>query len=128
MNEGVRTCETVMLLVVSVPVLSEQMTSAHPRASTVGSLRTTALRLAIRITPKARVTVTTIGRPWKKVVKVRQCRKEVVPSGQKGKQSWGNELDHCKFPVRFGNLNLATLPTNLRDGGHGEADTDVEHV
>ena len=64
MNDGVRTCETVMLLVVSVPVLSEQMTSAHPRASTVGSLRTTALRLAIRITPKARVTVTTMGRPW----------------------------------------------------------------
>ena len=63
MKVGVRTCETVMLLVVRVPVLSEQMTSAQPRASTVGSLRTTAFRLAILMTPKARVTVTTMGRP-----------------------------------------------------------------
>ena len=98
MNEGVRTCETVMLLVVSVPVLSEQMTSAQPRASTVGSLRTTALRRAIRTTPKASVTVTTMGRPCKQCCQMSDC------------------------PLPPGN------PAYLGDGRHGEADAHVEHV
>lgn len=34
-----------------------------PRVSTVGSFLTIALRLAIRMTPSAKVTVTTIGKP-----------------------------------------------------------------
>ena len=38
--------------------------SRLPSASTVGSFRTTAFLLAMRMTPKARVTVTTMGRPW----------------------------------------------------------------
>ena len=42
MKVGVRTCETVMLLVVRVPVLSEQIKSTQPSASTVGSRFTTA--------------------------------------------------------------------------------------
>ena len=48
---------------VSVPVLSEQMTSTDPSVSTAGSLRTRALRFNIRCAPSARVNVTTAGSP-----------------------------------------------------------------
>ncbi len=46
---------------VSVPVLSEQMTDVHPSVSTAGSLRIRALRLTIRCTPIASEIVTTAG-------------------------------------------------------------------
>lgn len=46
-----------------IPVLSEQTTLTEPRASTDGSFLTIALRRDIRKTPKARVTVVTIGKP-----------------------------------------------------------------
>jgi len=45
------------------PVLSEQITLTLPRVSTEGSFLTIAFRFDIRRTPRARVTVTTIGRP-----------------------------------------------------------------
>ena len=48
---------TVMAFCVSVPVLSEQMTVTDPRVSTAGSLRTRALRRAIRRAPRARAVV-----------------------------------------------------------------------
>ena len=48
------TATTVIWLVVSVPVLSEQMTVVQPRVSTEGSLRTMALRFAILRVPRAR--------------------------------------------------------------------------
>src|SRR5690606_36507698 len=54
---------TVILFWVSVPVLSEQITDAQPKVSTEGSLRTIALRLIIRCTPRARAMVTIAGRP-----------------------------------------------------------------
>ena len=54
---------TAMLLVVSVPVLSEQMTVVQPRVSTAGSVRTMAFRRAIFWEPRARHVVTTAGRP-----------------------------------------------------------------
>uniref|UniRef100_A0A6B0U9C7 Secreted protein n=1 Tax=Ixodes ricinus TaxID=34613 RepID=A0A6B0U9C7_IXORI len=57
------TLQTVISFLVSVPVLSEQTTLTHPSVSTVGSFLMMAFLLAMRITPKARVTVTTIGRP-----------------------------------------------------------------
>ena len=63
-SEGVATLATLISLVVSVPVLSLQMKSTQPSASTVGSRFTTALLRAMRITPKASVTVTTMGRPY----------------------------------------------------------------
>lgn len=47
----------------SAPVLSEQMTETEPSVSTDGSFLTIALRFDIRRTPRARVTVTTMGRP-----------------------------------------------------------------
>jgi hypothetical protein len=47
----------------SVPVLSEQITDTEPRASTEWSFLTMALRLAMRSTPRASVTVVTIGKP-----------------------------------------------------------------
>ena len=47
----------------SVPVLSEQMTVVDPSVSTECRRFTMALRLAIWLTPTARVTVTTAGRP-----------------------------------------------------------------
>ena len=54
---------TVISLRVSVPVLSEQMTVTEPRVSTLGSLRTKALRRTRRCKPIASTSVTTAGRP-----------------------------------------------------------------
>ena len=52
-----------MLLVVSVPVLSLQMTEVHPSVSTLCSLRTMAFFLAILRVPSARQVVITAGSP-----------------------------------------------------------------
>uniref|UniRef100_A0A2M4C4L4 Putative secreted protein n=2 Tax=Nyssorhynchus TaxID=44543 RepID=A0A2M4C4L4_9DIPT len=54
---------TVISFFVIVPVLSEQITVTQPSVSTVGSFFTMQCRFAIRMTPRASVTVTTIGRP-----------------------------------------------------------------
>lgn len=54
---------TDIILVVRVPVLSEQMTEVHPRVSTDGRLRTMAFFLAMRRVPRARQVVMTAGRP-----------------------------------------------------------------
>lgn len=54
---------TVMLLVVRVPVLSEQMTVVQPNVSTLINLLTMALCLAILRVPNARHVVITAGRP-----------------------------------------------------------------
>ena len=51
------------MFVVSVPVLSEQMTEVHPNVSTDGKERTIAFFLAIRRVPRARQVVMTAGRP-----------------------------------------------------------------
>jgi len=50
-------------LVVSVPVLSEQITVVHPKVSTDGSFLTIALCLAIYLVPRARQVVITAGSP-----------------------------------------------------------------
>jgi hypothetical protein len=47
---------------VSVPVLSEQITEVLPSVSTAGRRRTSALRLTILLTPRASEMVTTAGR------------------------------------------------------------------
>lgn len=47
----------------NIPVLSEQMTLTLPSASTDGNFLTIAFRFDIRSTPRARVTVVTIGSP-----------------------------------------------------------------
>ena len=49
--------------VVSVPVLSEQITLVHPSVSTLGSDRTIAFCFAIFLVPSARHVVTTAGSP-----------------------------------------------------------------
>lgn len=54
---------TVISFLVIVPVLSEQITLTQPRVSTVGNFLMIAFLLAILITPRANVTVTTIGKP-----------------------------------------------------------------
>ncbi len=54
---------TVISFLVNVPVLSEQTTLTQPNVSTTGNFLTIAFFLAIRITPSANVTVTTIGKP-----------------------------------------------------------------
>ena len=54
---------TVILFWVRVPVLSEQMTWAQPRVSTAVSLRMTALRLDMLVTPMDSTMVTTVARP-----------------------------------------------------------------
>lgn len=48
---------------VSVPVLSEQMTEVQPRVSTEGRDLTIAFFLAIRRVPKAKQVVITAGKP-----------------------------------------------------------------
>jgi len=50
-------------MVEGVPVLSEQITETEPRASTECNFLTIAFLFAILKTPRARVTVVTIGRP-----------------------------------------------------------------
>ena len=52
-----------MTPVVSVPVLSVQITVAQPRVSTAGNLRTRTCRAAMRCTPTASAIVTTAGSP-----------------------------------------------------------------
>ncbi|ODV89067.1 hypothetical protein CANCADRAFT_58098 [Tortispora caseinolytica NRRL Y-17796] len=47
----------------SVPVLSEHMTLTEPKVSTLGSLRIIAFLEDMRSTPRAKVTVTMIGKP-----------------------------------------------------------------
>mmetsp|Transcript_33816 Transcript_33816/g.80058 ORF Transcript_33816/g.80058 Transcript_33816/m.80058 type:complete len:251 (-) Transcript_33816:1125-1877(-) len=54
---------TDIWLVVSVPVLSEQITEQHPSVSTAGRCRMSALRFAMRRVPSARHVVTTAGSP-----------------------------------------------------------------
>ena len=54
---------TFMRFCVSVPVLSEQMTSALPKVSTAGSLRIIVFFLAIRCIPIASTIVTIAGSP-----------------------------------------------------------------
>ena len=53
------------MFVVSVPVLSEQMTEVQPRVSTDGKDLTMAFFLAMRRVPRARQVVMTAGRPVK---------------------------------------------------------------
>ena len=48
---------------VSVPVLSEQITDVQPKVSTEGSDLTMAFFLAMRLVPKAKQVVITAGRP-----------------------------------------------------------------
>jgi hypothetical protein len=52
-----------ILLVVRVPVLSEQITVVDPRVSTEGRDLTMAFFLAIFMVPRARQVVITAGRP-----------------------------------------------------------------
>jgi len=59
----VLTRQTDIWLVVSVPVLSEQITEVQPRVSTDGKLRTIAFFLAIRLVPSAKHVVMTAGKP-----------------------------------------------------------------
>lgn len=66
---GVRFLQTFVThiwLVVSVPVLSEQMTDVQPRVSTEGRERTMAFFLAMRRVPRAKQVVMTAGRPARK--------------------------------------------------------------
>jgi len=58
-----RTRQTDIWLVVSVPVLSEQITDVQPSVSTDGRLRTIAFFFAMRRVPSARHVVMTAGRP-----------------------------------------------------------------
>lgn len=63
---------------VSVPVLSEQMTDVQPKVSTEGRLRTMAFFLAILLVPRARQVVMTAGRPKRKQKQNKQNSLDVV--------------------------------------------------
>ena len=54
---------TVISFLVSVPVLSEQITVTEPSVSTAGRRRMMALRRAMRCTPMASTMVMMAGRP-----------------------------------------------------------------
>mmetsp|Transcript_3790 Transcript_3790/g.11235 ORF Transcript_3790/g.11235 Transcript_3790/m.11235 type:complete len:456 (-) Transcript_3790:1056-2423(-) len=60
---GSRSAVAVIWFVVSVPVLSEQMTDVQPSVSTEGSRRTTTRRAAMRRVPSDRQSVMTAGSP-----------------------------------------------------------------
>ena len=57
------TLRTDIMLVVSVPVLSEQITVVQPNVSTLGSFLTMAFLFAICLVPNAKHVVITAGRP-----------------------------------------------------------------
>ncbi len=59
---GVKSFRAVISSLVSVPVLSEQMTDVLPKVSTAGRRRTSAFRFTIRCTPMANEMVTTAGK------------------------------------------------------------------
>ena len=61
--EGVYWSTTVIWFLVSVPVLSEQITVVQPKVSTEGSLRMIALCFTMRFTPMERMIVEIAGRP-----------------------------------------------------------------
>ena len=71
---------TVILLVVRVPVLSEQITVVQPNVSTEGRDRTMAFLSAIFLVPKAKQVVTTAGNPDDGLQILKQYRKS-LPSG-----------------------------------------------
>ena len=80
------------MFVVSVPVLSEQMTEVQPRVSTDGKDLTMAFFLAMRRVPRARQVVMTAGRPVGEKILISEnagdgCRfkKEEVISLQHGR-------------------------------------------
>ena len=54
---------TTILLVVKVPVLSEQITVVHPRVSMFSNFLTITFLLAIYLVPKAKQVVITAGSP-----------------------------------------------------------------
>ena len=58
-----QTRETLIWLVVRVPVLSEQITFVQPRVSTLGRFLTIAFFWAIFLVPRARQAVMTAARP-----------------------------------------------------------------
>ncbi len=60
---AVRTATTVISFLVSVPVLSVQITATEPSVSTAGSWRMMALLRAMACTPSASTMVVTEGRP-----------------------------------------------------------------
>ena len=62
--------------------MSEQITVALPRVSTAGSLRTMALRLAMRDTPMARVIVTTAGKPSGMALTARATAASNISNGE----------------------------------------------
>jgi hypothetical protein len=62
-GETLQISRTRIAPVVSVPVLSVQMTVAHPSVSTAGKRRISTRRAAIRCTPTASAIVTIAGRP-----------------------------------------------------------------
>merc|ERR1719430_2464837 len=59
----VKALQTDIMLVVRVPVLSEQITLVQPRVSTEGRDLTMAFLAAILLVPRARQVVITAGRP-----------------------------------------------------------------
>ena len=62
-SSGVSVIRTVMRFIVSVPVLSVQITVVAPSVSTAERLRTSAFFAAMRLTPSASVIVATKGSP-----------------------------------------------------------------
>ena len=58
-----QTLDTLIWLVVKVPVLSEQMTLVQPRVSTLGKFLTIAFFCAIFFVPRAKQAVMTAAKP-----------------------------------------------------------------
>lgn len=65
----------------NAPVLSEQITETLPRVSTLGSFLTIAFCFAMRRTPRARVTVTTMGSPSGIAATARDTVQKLVSAG-----------------------------------------------
>ena len=93
---------TSILFCVRVPVLSEQMTLTQPRVSTIGRRFTITLFFAILITPRASVTVTTMGRPSGIAATAKLCaRRDGGGGGEREGEPEERGLNYCQITIMY---------------------------
>merc|ERR1711936_57381 len=92
--------QTDIMLVVSVPVLSEQMTEVQPRVSTDGRDRMMAFLAAILLVPRARQVVMTAGRPSGVAATARATAPLIQEPPWAGSLKWPMLIAHTAMQIR----------------------------
>ncbi len=133
-----RCSTTVILFWVRVPVLSEQMTCVQPSVSTAVSLRMTALRLDILVTPMESTMVTTVASPSGMAATARLTATMKVSIsglagdiGRRNKAHGKDDQRRCRSPAQL--RILLSCPSLLCRGvwfvlGLGQRVSDLAHL